>query len=70
MYEEKYNKGIDEMLEENFNVKTYDKVCYSVQNNEYKPKDDNYSIMLFNQSHLYMEPGWTGWWSTYFLPKE
>lgn len=69
MYEEKYNRGIDQMLEENFDVKTYDKVCYSIKDNEYKPKDDNYSIMLFNQKQYLMEPGWTGWWSTYFLPK-
>ena len=37
--------------------------------NEYKPKDNNYSILLFNQRHLYMEPGWTSWWTSYFLPK-
>ena len=70
MYQEKYNKGIDQMLEENFNVKTYNKVCYSIKENEYEDKDKNYSIMLFNQRHFLMEPGWTGWWSTYFLPKE
>ena len=39
MWQEKYNKGIDQMLEENFDVKTYDKVCYSIKDNEYKTKD-------------------------------
>jgi hypothetical protein len=68
-WQEKYNKGIDQMLEENFKVATYDKVCYSINENEYKPKDNNYSIMLFNQRQFYMEPGWTGWWTNYFLPK-
>ena len=57
------------MLEKDFDVKTYDKVCYSIQNNEYKPKDNDYSIMLFNQRQYMMETGWTGWWSNYFLPK-
>jgi hypothetical protein len=68
-WQEKYNKGIDQMLEENFKVATYDKVCYSINENEYKPKDNNYSIMLFNQRQFYMEQGWTGWWTNYFLPK-
>ena len=40
MWQEKYNKGIDEMLEkENLVNKTYPKVCYSVQGNEYKPNN-------------------------------
>ena len=69
MWQEKYYRGIDQMLEENFKVATYNKVCYSIKENEYKPKDDNYSIMLFNQRQFYMEPGWTGWWTNYFLPK-
>ena len=70
MWQEKYNKGIDEMLEkENLVNKTYPKVCYSIQGNEYKPKDDNYSIMLFNQRQFLMEPGWTGWWTNYFLSR-
>ena len=69
MWQEKYNRGIDQMLEENFKVATYDKVCYSIKENEYKPKHNNYSILLFNQRHLYMEPGWTSWWTSYFLPK-
>ena len=65
----KYYKGIDEMLEKDFDVKTYDKVCYSIQNNEYEPKNKDYSIMLFNQRQFMMEPGWSGWWSNYFLPR-
>ena len=55
------------MLEENFNIKTYNKVCYSIKGNEYKNKNENYSIMLFNQKQYLMEPGWTGWWTNYFL---
>ena len=69
MYEKKYNLGIDQMLEENFKVATYDKVCYSIQKNEYEPRDDNYSIVLFNQKQYLMEAGWSGWWTNYFLSK-
>ena len=70
MWQEKYNKGMDQMLEENFKVANYDKVCYSIQGNEYKNKDDNYSIMLFNQRQYLMLSGWSGWWTDYFLPIE
>jgi len=69
MYEKKYNLGIDQMLEENFKVATYGKVCYSIQKNEYEPRDDNYSIVLFNQKQYLMEAGWSGWWTNYFLSK-
>ena len=72
MYEEKYNKGLDEMIEkEKLVVNNYGKVCYSLQGTgtEYLPKNPNYSIVLFNQKHHLMEPGWTGWWTNYFLPK-
>ena len=72
MWQEKYNKGIDQMLEENFDVKTYrdyHKVCYSIQKKEYEPMDKNYSIVLFNQRQYLMEPGWSGWWSNYFLAR-
>ena len=68
MLQEKYNKGIDQMLEENFEVANYDKICYSIKGNEYNKKDDNYSIMLFNQSQYLMLPGWSSWWTNYFLP--
>ena len=70
MWQEKYNKGIDQMLEENFKVATYDKVCYTIKDNEYKNKNDNYSIMLFNQRQYLMMSGWSSWWTDYFLPKE
>lgn len=69
MWQEKYNKGMDQMLEENFKVDTYDKVCYSVKDNEYKEKNKNFSIMLFNQSQYLMYPGFSGWWSDCFLPR-
>ena len=68
MWQEKYNKGIDQMLEENFEVANYDKICYSIKGNEYNKKDNNYSIMLFNQSQYLMLPGWSSWWTDYFLP--
>ena len=70
MWQEKYNKGMDQMLEENFKVATYDKVCYTIKDNEYKNKNDNYSIMLFNQRQYLMMSGWSSWWTDYFLPKE
>ena len=70
MWQEKYNKGIDEMLEkEKLIVNNYEKVCYSIKDNEYKPKDDNFSIMLFNQRQYLMEEGWSGWWTNYFLSR-
>ena len=69
MWQEKYNKGIDQMLEENFDIKNYDKICYSVKNKTYEEKNEDFSIMLFNQSQYLMYPGFTGWWSSYFLPK-
>jgi len=69
IWQEKYNRGIDQMLEENFKVATYDKVCYSIKENEYEPRDDNYSIVLFNQKQYLMEAGWSGWWTNYFLSK-
>jgi len=69
MWQEKYNKGIDQMLEENFVIANYDKVCYSIKNNQYNEKDKDYSIVLFNQSQYLMEPGWSGWWSNYFLSR-
>ena len=68
MWQEKYNKGIDQMLEENFEVANYDKICYSIKGNEYNKKDNNYSIMLFNQSQYLMLPGWSSWRTDYFLP--
>ena len=44
------------MLEENFGLLLYDKVCYSIQKNEYElSRDDNYSIVLFNQKQYLME---------------
>ncbi len=55
------------MLEENFSIQTYDNVCYSIKDNEYKPKDDNFSILLFNQKQYLMEEGWSGWWKNYFV---
>ena len=69
MWQEKYNKGIDQMLEEIHNPDRYDKVCYTIQNKEYDKKDENYSMVLFNQRQFLMEPGWSGWWTNYFLPK-
>ena len=69
MWQEKYTKGMDQMLDENFKVNTYEKVCYSVQEKDYEPKDEKYSIVLFNQRQFYMEEGWTSWWTSYFLPK-
>ena len=68
-YQEKYNKGIDQMLEELHKPQMFEKVCYTIQENEYSKKDDNYSMILFNQRQYLMEPGWSGWWSNYFLPR-
>ena len=62
-------KGMDQMLDENFKVNTYEKVCYSIKNKDYESKDEKYSIVLFNQRQYYMEEGWTSWWTSYFLPK-
>ena len=68
MWQEKYNKGIDEMLEkEKLVVNTYDKVCYSIKGKEYDKEDTNYSICLFNQRKILMEDGWDGWWKKYFI---
>jgi len=69
MWQKKYYRGMDQMLEENFDVKTYEKVCYSIKDNEYKPKDNNFSILLFNQRQFLMEEGWYGWWTNYFLSR-
>lgn len=69
MWQKKYYRGIDQMLEENYTILTYDKVCYSVKDNEYKPKNDNFSMMLFNQRQYLMEKGWSGWWTNYFLSR-
>ena len=69
MWQKKYYRGMDQMLEENFDVKNYEKVCYSIKNNEYKPKDENFSILLFNQRQFLMEEGWYGWWTNYFLSR-
>tara|TARA_B100001113_G_C20894339_1_gene528453 strand:- start:116 stop:700 length:585 start_codon:yes stop_codon:yes gene_type:complete len=68
MWQEKYNKGIDQMLEENFEVDNYDKICYSIKDNEYKDKNTDYSMVLFNQRQYLMLPGWSSWWTDYFLP--
>lgn len=69
-YQEKYNKGIDQMLEEMYNPKTYDKVCYSIQNHIYeKVPNSNFNMVLFNQSQYLMNEGWSNWWNSCFLPK-
>ena len=68
-YQEKYNKGIDQMLEEMYNPATFGKVCYTIQNNEFEDKNKEYPMVLFNQRQFLMEPGWSGWWTNYFLPK-
>ena len=68
MWQEKYNKGIDQMLEENFEVDNYNKICYSIKDNEYKVKNTDYSMVLFNQRQYLMLPGWSSWWTDYFLP--
>jgi len=64
--EKKYNKGIDQYLEEIFKPKTYDKICMSMKHKEYDPEPD-YNLVLFNQRHHLMEEGWTGWWNRYFI---
>ena len=69
MWQEKYNKGIDQMLEENFVIANYDKVCYSIKNNQYNEKDKDYSIVLFNQSQYLMKPGCQIKMSNYFLSR-
>jgi hypothetical protein len=67
-YMTKYHRGIDQYLYENIEYKTYDKICYSIQNNEHKEEDKDYSICLFNQRKMLMEDGWCGWWKKYFIP--
>jgi hypothetical protein len=63
----KYNRGIDQFIYENIKYDTYDKVCYSIQNQEYEKENKEYSICLFNQRRILMEEGWTGWWKDYFI---
>jgi hypothetical protein len=63
----KYNRGIDQFIHENIKYNTYDKVCYSIQNQEYEKENKEYSICLFNQRRILMEEGWTGWWKNYFI---
>jgi len=63
----KYNKGIDEFVYRECEYKTYDRVCYTIQGNEYNPRDDEFSICLLNQRQFLMEPGWQGWWKDYFI---
>jgi hypothetical protein len=70
MYEKKYYRGIDQMLEEMFEPDTFKQVCYSVKGREYDTdKDKKFSMMLFNQKQYLMNEGWSSWWSSYFLPK-
>jgi len=66
-YLTKYWKGSDEFYYREIDYNTYDKVCYSMKNNEYNSKDDQYSICLFNQNQHLMNEGWTGWWKNYFV---
>ena len=68
-YQKKYEKGIDQMLEELHEPEMFGKVCYSIKDLEHKDKDKNFNMVLFNQRHYLMEPGWKGWWTNYFLPK-
>ena len=68
-YQKKYDKGIDQMLEELHEPEMFGRVCYTIQHNEYNEKDKNFPMVLFNQRQFLMEPGWTGWWTNYFLPK-
>lgn len=63
----KYNKGIDEFVYKEIQYQTFDRVCYTIQGNEYKPRDDEFSICLLNQRQFLMEPGWQGWWKDYFI---
>jgi len=67
--EKKYNKGIDQYLEEVFQPKTYNKICMSMKHKEYEPEPKDFNIVLFNQRHHLMEEGWTGWWNSYFISK-
>ena len=68
-YQKKYDKGIDQMLEELHEPEMFGRDCYTIQHNEYNEKDKNFPMVLFNQRQFLMEPGWTGWWTNYFLPK-
>ena len=67
-YQVKYNRGIDQFLHENFDMKTYpDSTYYSIKGREYDEEDTNYSICIFNQRKILMEDGWSGWWKKYFI---
>jgi len=63
----KYNKGIDEFVYRECEYQTFDRVCYTIQGNEYKVQDDEFAICLLNQRQFLMEPGWQGWWKNYFI---
>ena len=63
----KYNKGIDEFVYREIEYQTFDRVCYTIQGNEYNKKDNEFSICLLNQRQFLMEPGWQGWWKDYFI---
>ncbi len=63
----KYNKGIDEFVYRECEYNTFDRVCYTIQGNEYKPKMDEFAICLLNQRQFLMEQGWQGWWKDYFI---
>ena len=64
-YLNKYNKGSDEFYYRELKYNTYDKVCYSIQEDETKNKD--HSICLLNQNKHLMDEGWSGWWKDYFV---
>jgi len=67
-YLEKYYKGSDEFYYREIKYKTFDDICYSIKDHEYeKDGNPNYSICTMGQMHHLMEPGWTGWWSNYFI---
>ena len=63
----KYNKGIDEFVYRECEYHTFERVCYTIQGNEYKPKMDEFAICLLNQRQFLMEQGWQGWWKDYFI---
>ena len=65
--EKKYYRGIDQYLEEVFKPQTDDNVCSSIKHREYEPEPKDHNIVLFNQRHHLMEPGWKGWWNRYFI---
>ena len=64
-YLTKYWRGSDEFYYKEIKYNTYDKVCYSIQENE--QQDKNYSICLLNQNKHLMDEGWSGWWKNYFV---